>query len=224
MIDGMATIGICEDDPALRRVLSRAVEAAGHRVLLAHDGGEAIRVFTVDRGVEAIVMDIGLPDADGRDVCAALKSSGQHAPVLFLTALDGPHEVLAGFDAGGDDYVTKPFVLKEVLARLAVLVRRNPGPASGPHGLVLDPARHSVRTSTAEALLSPTEFRVLAAIMSRPGEVVRRRTVVAAAWIDGAQVSDNSLDTFIRRVRAKLEAVGAPVQVETVRGVGYRLA
>ena len=219
----MGTIGICEDDPALRRLLSRAVQGGDHEVLLAHNGAEALRVFAVDRGVDAIVMDIGLPDADGRDVCAALKSAGQHAPVLFLTALDAVQDRLAGFDAGGDDYVTKPFEIKEVLARLSVLVRRAPGGDTGASGLTLDPARHSVRTSTGEAALTPTEYRVLAAIASRPGQVVRRRTVVAAAWSDGASVSENSLDTFMRRVRAKLDQIDAPVQIATVRGVGYRL-
>jgi two-component system response regulator MprA len=219
----MGTIGICEDDPALRRLLSRAVQGGDHEVLLAHNGAEALRVFAVDRGVDAIVMDIGLPDADGRDVCAALKSAGQHAPVLFLTALDAVQDRLAGFDAGGDDYVTKPFEIKEVLARLSVLVRRAPGGDTGASGLTLDPARHSVRTSTGEVALTPTEYRVLAAIASRPGQVVRRRTVVAAAWSDGASVSENSLDTFMRRVRAKLDQIDAPVQIATVRGVGYRL-
>ncbi|CAN5590522.1 response regulator transcription factor [soil metagenome] len=168
-------------------------------------------------------MDIGLPDADGRDVCAALKSAGQHAPVLFLTALDAVHDRLSGFDAGGDDYVTKPFEIKEVLARLSVLVRRAPRTGTGPSGVTLDPARHSVRSGTGEVALTPTEYRVLAAIASRPGEVVRRRTVVAAAWSESAYVSGNSLDTFMRRVRNKLEQIDAPVQVETVRGVGYRL-
>ena len=219
----MGTIGICEDDPALRRLLSRALQGGDHEVLLAHNGAEALRVFAVDRDVDAIVMDIGLPDADGRDVCAALKSAGQHAPVLFLTALDAVQDRLAGFDAGGDDYVTKPFEIKEVLARLSVLVRRAPGGDTGASGLTLDPARHSVRTSTGEAALTPTEYRVLAAIASRPGQVVRRRTVVAAAWSDGASVSENSLDTFMRRVRAKLDQIDAPVQIATVRGVGYRL-
>lgn len=219
----MGTIGICEDDPALRRLLSRALQVGGHDVLIAHNGAEALRVFHLDRGVDAIVMDIGLPDADGRDVCAALKSGGQHAPVLFLTALDAVQDRLAGFDAGGDDYVTKPFDIKEVLARLAVLVRRSPRDGHGPSGLTLDPARHSVRTGGGEAALTPTEYRVLAAIASRPGQVVRRRTVVAAAWSEGAHVSENSLDTFMRRVRAKLDEVDAPVQIETVRGVGYRL-
>jgi two-component system response regulator MprA len=220
-------VGVCEDDPALRRVLNQALAGAGHRVVLAHTGGEALRLFGPDSDVEVVVMDIGLPDADGRDVCQALKAAGQEAPVLFLTALDGTHDRLAGFGAGGDDYVAKPFEIKELVARVEVLGRRgrqlgtSRGSSGG--GLELDPASHCIRTEHAEVALSPTEFRMLAAIASRPDEVVRRRTVVAAAWPDGAIVSDNTVDSFVRRLRKKLDEVRSPLALETVRGVGYRL-
>jgi two-component system response regulator MprA len=220
-------VGVCEDDPALRRVLSQALTGAGHRVVLAHTGGEALKLFGPDSDVEVVVMDIGLPDADGRDVCQALKAAGQEAPVLFLTALDATHDRLAGFGAGGDDYVAKPFEIKELVARVEVLGRRGRqlGASRGPSasGLELDPASHSIRTEHAEVALSPTEFRMLAAIASRPAEVVRRRTVVAAAWPDGAIVSDNTVDSFVRRLRRKLDEVRSPLSLETVRGVGYRL-
>ncbi|CAN5248818.1 response regulator transcription factor [soil metagenome] len=217
----MLSVGVCEDDPAIRRVLVRALQLAGHEAVVAHDGGEALRRFGADSALHAIVMDVGLPDADGRDVCQALKSAGQHAPVLFLTALGERHERLAGFGAGGDDYVVKPFDVSELLARIEVLGRRIQ--ASGAAGLELDPAAHAVRTESGEVALTPTEFRMLAAITSRPGEVVRRRTVVAAAWPDGAAVSENTIDSFIRRVRTKLASIDSPVEIETVRGVGFRL-
>jgi two-component system response regulator MprA len=215
-------IAVCEDHEPIRRVLVRGLRGAGHEVLVAHDGGEALRQFT-DARLDVLVMDIGLPDADGRDVVRALKSSGQHAPVLFLTALGGTHEKLEGFAVGADDYVVKPFELSEVLARLEVLARRGPASDAAPTGLVLDPLSHAARTETGEALLTPTEFRRLAAITSRPDEVVRRHAVVAAAWPDGAIVSDNTVDSFVRRLRTKLEEIGSPVRIETVRGVGYRL-
>lgn len=218
------TIGICEDDPALRRVLVNGLRWAGHDVVTAHTGAEALRVLGPDAHFDTIVMDIGLPDADGRDVCQSLKAAGQHAPVLFLTALGETHDRLAGFGAGADDYVVKPFEIRELLARLDVLARRGPTSSLTAPGLVLDPVRHSVRTDHGETLLTPTEFRMLAAIVSRPGEVVRRRVVVAAAWPDGAFVSENTIDSFIRRIRTKLSAVDSPVAIETVRGVGYRLA
>ncbi len=217
----MLNVGVCEDDPAIRRVLGRALEHAGHESVLAHDGGEALRLFGADSAVHVIIMDVGLPDADGRDVCQALKSAGQHAPVLFLTALGQAHDRLAGFGAGGDDYVVKPFDVAELLARIEVLGRRTR--SSGSAGLELDPVAHAVRTAAGEVALTPTEFRMLAAITSRPGEVVRRRTVVAAAWPDGAAVSENTIDSFIRRLRTKLATIDSPVEIETVRGVGFRL-
>ncbi len=219
------TVAVCEDHEPIRRVLVRGLRGAGHDVVVAHDGGEAVRLFTGVR-LDAVVMDIGLPDADGRDVVRALRSGGQQAPVLFLTALGAPHEKLEGFAVGADDYVVKPFELGEVLARLQVLARRGPvaqDPAAPPPGLVLDPLTHSARSDGREVLLTPTEFRMLAAITSRPGEVVRRRAVVAAAWPDGAMVSENTVDSFVRRLRTKLERVGSPVRIETVRGVGFRV-
>ena len=218
----MLTVGVCEDDPAIRRVIAQTLAYAGHEPVLAHTGAEALRLFGADAALDVVIMDIGLPDADGRDVCQALKSAGQHAPVLFLTALGAMHEKLAGFNAGADDYVAKPFDVKELLARLEVLGRRPPSTV-GATGLVLDPLTHSVRCLSGEVRLTPTEFRMLASITSRPGEVVRRRTVVAAAWPDGAAVSENTIDSFIRRVRTKLESISSPVEIETVRGVGFRV-
>jgi two-component system response regulator MprA len=220
---GMLTVGVCEDHASIRSVLTRALREAGHAVLTAHDGREAVALFTGAALLDVIVMDIGLPDADGRDVVAALKSAGQHAPVLFLTALDGTHEKLLGFAAGGEDYVVKPFAVKEVLARLAVLAARAPRRLVGSEGLMLDPTTLTVRAADGEVSLSPTEFRILAAIASRAGDVVRRSVLVAAAWPDGARVAENTLDSFVRRIRAKLETIGAERGIETVRGVGYRL-
>jgi len=130
------TVGACEDDPAIRRVLTQALGLAGHEVLTAHTGAEALRTFGADSAVDVILMDIGLPDSDGRDVCQALRSAGQHAPVLFLTALDAPHETLSGFSAGGDDFVSKPFEVKELIARVEALGRAGSGshrPGAGPH-------------------------------------------------------------------------------------------
>jgi len=173
--------------------------------------------------VDVLVLDIGLPDSDGRDVCVALRSAGQMAPALFLTALDQMHEKLAAFAVGADDYLTKPFEVAELMVRVEALARRLPlaRPASGE--LILDPARHSVVYADAGVLLTPTEFRMLAAVTSRPGEVVRRRVVIAAAWPDGAQVHDNTVDSYATRIRRKLERVGSPVQLRTVRGVGFEL-
>jgi two-component system, OmpR family, response regulator len=220
----MARIGLCEDDPAIRRIVLAALEHAGHVGVQAHDGREAIRLFAADASIEAIVLDIGLPDADGRDVCQALRSAGQPAPVIFLTALGAVHERLAGFSAGADDYLPKPFDVKELVARVEALTKRgrvvNGEP---PPDLLLDPARHALVCHGREVLLTPTEFRMLAAITSRPREVVRRRTVIAAAWPDGAIVSENTVDSFVRRIRTKLAEVESPLGLQTVRGVGFTL-
>lgn len=215
------TIGVCEDDPAIRKVLTRGLRQAGHVVVAAHDGREAVAQLGPDRPLDVIVMDVGLPDADGRDVVQALQAAGQQAPVLFLTALGAMHDRLAGFAAGGDDYLAKPFDLRELLARVAALARRHRG-STPVTRLVLDPVRHSARTETREALLTPTEFRMLASILARHGEVVRRSAVVAAGWPAGARVSENTVDSFLRRIRRKLEEIESPTTIETVRGIGYR--
>ena len=220
----MARVGLCEDDPAIRRIVLAALRHAGHEGVAAHDGREALRLFSEDDSLDVIVLDIGLPDADGRDVCQALRSAGQPAPVLFLTALGEVHERLAGFRAGADDYLPKPFDVAELIARVEALARRGRiVVAPAPSDLVLDPARHALVCHGNEVLLTPTEFRMLAAITSRPGEVVRRRAVVAAAWPDGAMVTENTVDSYVRRIRRKLDEVESPLRLQTVRGVGFAL-
>jgi DNA-binding response OmpR family regulator len=218
----MARIGVCEDDPAIRRVLLELLRRDEHVVSLAHNGGEAMKLF-VGRPFEVLILDIGLPDADGRDVCQGLRAAGQRAPVLFLTAYDGQHDKIAGFTSGADDYVTKPFDVTELRMRVNALARRAAAASPEGVGLVLDPLRHAVRCESREALLSPTEFRMLGALVGRSGEVVRRAVVVAAAWPDGAIVNDNTVDSYVRRLRVKLEQVDSPVAIQTVRGVGLTL-
>lgn len=218
----MVTVGVCEDDPGIRRVLGEVLTRSDHRVVFARTGTEALRHFGPGSGIEVLVLDIGLPDADGRDVCQALRAAGQRAPALFLTARDTLTDLVSGFAAGGDDYLTKPFAVPELVVRVAALARRRvvEAPASG---LVLDPSTFSVRYGAGEQRLTPTEFRMLAALSAEPGTVVRRRALVAAGWPMGAMVQENTIDSFVRRLRAKLTAVSSPVQIETVRGVGYVL-
>lgn len=219
----MARVGICEDDASVRRALVEMLTSAEHVVVIARNGHEALAAFSASDSVDAMVIDIGLPDADGRDVCAALRAAGQHAPVLFLSALDGPHNRISGFNAGGDDYVGKPFSVGEVLARISALLKRTRPAPQRVEGLLLDPERFSVRTSHGEEKLTPTEFRILASLAAQPGVVLRRRSVVAAGWPDGALVSENTIDSYLRRLRVKLAAVQSPVHVQTVRGVGFVL-
>lgn len=219
----MAVVGVCEDDVALRGILVRALKGAGHDVVATGTGEQAVRLLGKESRVQVVVLDVGLPDADGRDVCLALRAGGQSAPVLFLTALGAVHERLAGFHAGGDDYLTKPFAVSELLVRVEALARRAGGPATMESGLRLDAGKHAITFGAHEARLSPTEFRLFATIAGRRGEVVRRGALVAAGWPDGAMVSDNTLDSYVRRLRAKLGGIDAPVVIETVRGVGYTM-
>ena len=205
----MPTVGVCEDDPLIRRVLAEALGAAGYALVLAHTGAEAVTLFAPGRDVDVIILDIGLPDSDGRDVCQALRAAGQLAPVLFLTARSGVQDVVTGFHAGGDDYLGKPFALAEVLVRVGALARRGrPEPYRQPAGLRLDPQRFTVASGALEIAVTPTEFRMLAALLARPGEVVRRRDLVAAAWPHGAIVAENTVDSYVRRLRRKLERLG----------------
>ncbi|MDX6232669.1 MAG: two-component system, OmpR family, response regulator [Nocardioidaceae bacterium] len=220
---GMTVVGICEDDPDVRRVLTDALKMNGHEVVIARNGREAVDNLGPRSGVEVLILDVGLPDADGRDVCQALRAGGQHAPVLFLTAFDAVHDRISGFHAGGDDYVVKPFALSEVLVRLDALRRRSrPEPVSI-SGLTLNPDRLSVSADGRETTLTPTEFRLLAAIAADPGTVTRRRAAVAAAWPDGAIVNENTIDSYVRRLRVKLASIDSPVELATVRGVGFTL-
>jgi two-component system OmpR family response regulator len=217
-------VGICEDDPELRSVLSRALEHEGFAVRLTTTGHEAVERFS-EEPPDVLVLDIGLPDADGRDVCQALRARGTRAPVLFLTAREALTDRLSGFHAGGDDYLTKPFALAELIVRVHALLKRAGGdqerPAAG--GLRLDPAKHGVSVAGRSEALTPTEFRLMAALVARPEEVLRRRELVSTAWPEGAIVHDNTLDAYVARLRRKLRDLGAAEELVTVRGVGYVL-
>jgi two-component system response regulator MprA len=221
IVRGVVTVAVCEDDAALRSVLTRSMKSAGHTVVIARSGAEALRNFPA-AAPEVVILDIGLPDSDGRDVCLALRAGGLKAPVLFLTARDGVHDKVAGFESGADDYLTKPFELPELLARVTALARRGSADAPPPQGLHLDPARHAVTVDGQTIPLTPTEFRLLAKLLSSPGDVVRRHALVAAGWPMGAAVHDNTLDSYMARLRRKLDALeGVERSIDTVRGVGY---
>ena len=224
----MRRIGICEDDSELRSLLSRALQAEGFEIRATSTGHEAVAAFT-DLPPDLIVLDIGLPDADGRDVCQALRSHGLEAPVLFLTARDAVPDRVSGFHAGGDDYLTKPFALSELLVRVQALLKRAAAaPPSAEEAepmtdVRLDATGHSVRCGERSEPLTPTEFRLLAALAAKPGAVIRRRQLVAAAWPDGAIVHDNTLDAYIGRLRRKLRDLESETEITTARGVGYKL-
>ena len=209
-----------EDD--LRARLSRTLGEAGFDVTAVRTGATALQ--HVDQRPDALVIDVALPDADGRDLCMALRALGSVAPVLFLTTRDAVGDRMAGFGPGGHDYVTKPLRFDEVLARLRELLRRAEVQAPSQVGsLRLDPVRRVVGNGTHEVSLTPTEFRLLAALAAHSGSIVRRRDLVRAAWPEGAIVYDNTLDQYVARLRRKLRGFAADVEITTARGVGYSL-
>lgn len=212
-----------EDDDDLRDVLVRSLSAEGFEVAAAATGHRFLEA-AVQTQPAALVIDIGLPDADGRDVCQALRARGITSPVVFLTARDALPDRLSGFSAGGDDYVTKPFEIDELTARLHALLRRA-GEFGGYEtaGLAFDPTEHTVGNASGRQPLSPTEFRLLATLAARPGHAVTRRDLVAAAWPHGAIVHDNTLDVYVARLRRKLRTLDGAPQIATVHGVGHRL-
>jgi len=216
-------IFVLEDDPQMRSLLVRGLREEGYQVQGYATGSELLRKVA-ESVPDLFVIDIGLPDTDGRDVCQAIRAQGINAPVLFLTARGSLSDRLSGFHVGGDDYLSKPFAFAELLARLEALIRR-----SGTErileagGLVLDPAKHAVSAGGVTVPLTPTEFRLLAKLAASPGEAIRRRVLIETGWSHGAIVYDNTLDAYIARLRRKIATLPGAPEIATVRGVGYSL-
>ena len=219
---GAARVLLVEDDRDLRRLLKRGLGEEGFDVEAASTGRDGLQSASANPP-DLMVVDIGLPDADGRDLCQALRAQGVTAPVLFLTALDAVTDRISGFVAGGDDYLTKPFAVDELIMRLRALAKRRRGEAIEIRELRLDPVTHSVFAGEREVALTPTEFRVLGALVARSGEAVRRIDLVHSGWPHGAVVHDNTLDVYIGRIRRKLDSIGATTKVSTVHRVGYKI-
>jgi two-component system, OmpR family, response regulator len=214
---------IAEDEAELRGVLVRGLGEEGFEARGVATGGELLDAASVARQ-DALIIDIGLPDADGRDVCQALRARGVQTPVVFLTARDALADRLSGFRVGGDDYLTKPFALDELIARLNALLRRvgfEPSVQVG--ALHLDPTGHALSCGGESTALTPTEFRIMATLAARPTQVVRRRELIAAAWPDGAIVHENTLDVYMARVRRKLRSLPGAPRIVTTQRVGYYL-
>jgi two-component system response regulator MprA len=217
-----AHVVIAEDDAELRETLVRGLAEEGFAARGVRTGGELLEL--VGRSApDLLVVDIGLPDSDGRDVCQALRAQGVRTPVLFLTARAALTDRVSGLNAGGDDYLTKPFAFAELLARMQALLRRARPEALPAGPFRLDPLAHAAVAGGARVPLTPTEYRLLARLVATPGEAVRRRDLIRAAWPYGARVRDNTLDVYLARLRRKLVTLTGKRAIATVHGVGYRL-
>jgi two-component system, OmpR family, response regulator len=218
------SILLVEDDHELRTVIKRCLKEEGFAVSGAGTGAEAMERISAEVP-DALVIDVGLPDADGRDLCQALRARGIQSPVLFLTARDALTDRLAGFRAGGDDYLTKPFSLAELVARLrAMLNRAGVDGVVTAAGLSLDPTNYQASCGEHSVRLTPTEFRLLGSLAAHVERAVSRRDLVRVAWPDGAIVHDNTIDVYLARLRRKLRMLPGAPGITTLHGVGYRLS
>lgn len=212
---------VVEDEPTLARQLVDALSEAGYAVDRADNGRDAHFIGEVE-SLDAVVLDLGLPLMDGLTVLKQWRAAGRTVPVLILTARDNWHEKVAGIDAGADDYLTKPFHMEELLARLRALIRRAGGHASaelacGP--VLLDTRAGRVTVEGRAVTLTSHELRVLSYLMHRKGEVVSRSELTEHIYAQDFERDSNTIEVFIGRLRKKLP----PGLIETVRGLGYRL-
>jgi two-component system, OmpR family, response regulator len=219
---------VVDDDPHIREVILIALRKAGMTVAEAADGKAALTRFAADRP-DLIVLDVGMPEFDGLEVCRQIRKSSD-VPILFLSARDEEIDRVLGLEIGGDDYVTKPFSPRELVARVNVILRRS---AARPttteaqelaHGrLRLDPERHAAHFGDAPLSLTALEFGILRTLLGRPAVVFNREAIMAAAYQMNIQVSDRTIDSHIRNIRAKLAAAGCEDAIETVHGIGFKL-
>jgi two-component system response regulator MprA len=218
---------VVDDDRALRDVLRRALSLAGYDVLLTDSGAGALS--EVNAVVpDAVVLDVGLPDIDGLEVCRLLRREGNRVPVLMLTARDAVADRIDGLDAGADDYLVKPFDIDELKARLRALMRRaggDPGVDGGMSfsDLVLDPARHGVSVGEMFIELTRTEYQLLELLMLNPRRVLPHSMIYDRVWGYDFGPTSNALRVYVGYLRRKLEEAGARAEIHTVRGVGYAL-
>jgi two-component system, OmpR family, response regulator MprA len=216
---------VVDDEPALRTALERALVLDDHDVRLAADGREALD-HLVEHQVDAIVLDVAMPGVDGLEVCRRLRGAGDRTPVLMLTARDAVDDRVAGLDAGADDYLVKPFALRELKARLRALLRRTEPPGAGTArfaALELDPVAREVRRGVRRIELSRTEFSLLELFLAHPRQVLSRSEIFERVWGYDFGATSNALGVYVGYLRRKTEAGGEPRLLHTVRGVGYVL-
>jgi two-component system response regulator MprA len=217
---------VVDDERAVRDSLRRALELEGYEVELAGDGGEALTRLDSESDPDAMILDVLMPPPDGLEVCRTLRRSGSRLPVLMLTARAEVENRVEGLDAGADDYLTKPFALEELLARLRALLRRTSAEAGETlrfADLELDPRTREVRRDGEPIELTRTEFSLLELFMINPRQVLTRSLIFERVWGYDFGAGSNSLDVYIGYLRRKTEFGGRPRLIQTVRGVGYAL-
>jgi two-component system OmpR family response regulator len=216
---------VVEDDARLSRLLKRLLSQDRHVVETALTAEKGLEVATSNLELDAIVLDVGLPDRSGFDVARTLRKKGSQVPILMLTARDSVSDRVEGLDAGADDYLVKPFAYEELLARLRALGRRPPtrkSPVLKAGPIELDETTRRVAVSGKSVDLSQREFSILECLLRRPGQVLSRDQLLDYAWPYGVALTPNTVEAYIHLLREKLGTDGA-LHVETVRGVGYRL-
>jgi two-component system response regulator MprA len=217
---------IVDDERAVRESLRRALELEGYEIELAEDGAEALERLEADPEPDAMVLDLLMPRVDGLEVSRTLRRNGSRLPILMLTARTQIEDRVEGLDAGADDYLTKPFALEELLARVRALLRRT-SDGSGETlrfaDLVLDPGTREVTRGGERIELTRTEFSLLELFMLNPRQVLTRSLIFERVWGYDFGFASNSLDVYIGYLRRKTEAGGRSRLIHTVRGVGYAL-
>jgi two-component system response regulator MprA len=219
---------VVDDERAVRESLRRALELEGYEIELAGDGQEALLRLAANGETQpdAVILDVLMPGVDGLEVCRRIRRAGNGVPVLMLTARDAVENRVAGLDAGADDYVTKPFALEELLARVRALLRRasdTPNEILRFADLELDPGTREVRRGGDLIELTRTEFALLELFMTNPRQVLTRSIIFERVWGYDFGFASNSLDVYIGYLRRKTEAGDKPRLIQTVRGVGYAL-
>jgi two-component system response regulator MprA len=217
---------VVDDERAVRESLRRALELEGYEIDLAEDGEDALRRIQLQPEPDAMILDVLMPGVDGLEVCRRLRGAGSRLPVLMLTARVEVENRVEGLDAGADDYVTKPFALDELKARLRALLRRTTDGAGDVlrfADLELDPGTREVRRAGEPIELTRTEFSLLELFMRNPRQVLTRSIIFERVWGYDFGYASNSLDVYIGYLRRKTESGGKPRLIHTVRGVGYAL-
>ena len=215
---------VVDDEPAVRTALERALAPEGYDVDMAADGAEALDRLAA-APPDAVVLDVGMPNVDGLEVCRRMRQAGDRTPVLMLTARDAIDDRVEGLDAGADAYLVKPFALRELRARLRALLRRvDRGTDTLRYAdLALDPGAHEVRRGERRVDLSRTEFALLELFMRHPRQVLTRTQIFEAVWGYDFGATSNALGVYMGYLRRKTEQAGEPRVLHTVRGIGYVL-